>query len=101
LEFILARGAQLSAFEVTLQIGAGAWLRENDAVASLVDERQTMSLRGLLAVPCRLVVSQRREASTVPSALRSPPPSMTFEFVPSVASPTLVRVDLTSLDSAR
>jgi len=101
LEFMLPPRTNLDAYEVNLQIGDGPWLRQDAAVAPLVDERQRMTLRGLPEVPCRLAASIRTSATLPPLAPPPTRPPATFEFVPRVGHPTVVRIDLTSLAPLR
>ncbi len=70
--------------ELALQIGDGPWLREEEALAPLVDEQLRMTLRGRPGVPCRLVVSLRTPPSV---SLVDSTPLETCEFVPRVGSP--------------
>jgi len=98
LELALLRRMSPFELELALQIGDGPWLREESAVAPLVDERQRMTLRGLPEVPCRLAVSRRTPPLVSPVVST---PLEIFEFVPRVGSPTFVRIDLTSLAPIR
>ena len=94
-EVVLPRDVDLSAYSVAFQVDDGPWLTQPST--SLVDERSTLTLRGMPLVPCRLRVTPRASQGDG----TAPPAERVLELVPSAGSPTCAVLDLTDLGQLR
>jgi hypothetical protein len=97
LQFLLPYGMTLAHFDVAMQIGNAPWLLAKDRIAPLLDEHQTMQLRGLTGAQCRLDVRLREGAVWPPPTRDAGASSLIFEFVPCTGAATHVPVDLSPL----
>jgi len=92
LELLRPLVQESAALVFALQIGDGPWIGPAEQVAPLTGDGETITLRGLPSVPCRLQVAR---PSPLPGVF--PQEAVEVEFVPSSGDPTKVTLDLRNL----